>query len=185
VVAALAFQTGGQIDLMYVWQNQRLSLLLENLISQWIDLIGAEIVGVATDHAKSPSEWSKKPDCWKGIQRLALPFPESVPPEFEKVERSGASWGVAPTQKRVALDPDEMDARQRCRQLEPSDWIRILEWGTQSGMLDPKQREIASEIAACAATGWHKDLAARKVMTGREIINLAIEDGAFEEASAA
>jgi len=182
VVAALASRTDGQIDLMHIWQYQRLSPQLEALIARWVMPIGDRIAAVATEHIKSPSEWSKKPECWKDIQHLALPDPETGTPEFEKVELSGATWGVAPTEKRVALDPDEMDARQRCRQIDPTDWIRIIRWGTESGMLDPKQKETASEIALCAASGWRKELSAKKVMAAREIINMAVNDGALGEA---
>jgi len=181
VVAAVAFMTGGQIDLTYVWQQQRLSRQLEDLLKQWIDIIGDEIVRVAAEHDRSASEWCKRSDCWRGVQRLDLPFPDDAPPEFQKIERTDGGWGVAPTETRISLDPDELDARKKCRRLEPGDWIRIVDWGTRSGMLDIKQREVATDIASCAASGWLKDIASKKILTGRAIIKLAIENGALEE----
>ena len=185
VVASIAFKTGGQLDLMQIWQQQRLSLPLEDMLSQWIAVIGDAIVEKATEHARSPSEWCKRADCWKGVQQIELPLPKDAPPELQKIERSGGSWGVAPKETRVALDPDELDARQKCRQLEPGDWIRIVDWGTRSGALEPRQRDVATEIASCAASGWTRDLTAKKALAGREIIKLAIDNGVFEVAEVA
>lgn len=180
VVAVLAFNTGGQIDLSYIWQQQRISRSLEDLITRWIGVIGEEINSTAVAQGRSPSEWCKRSECWKRVQRLEFPAPTERTPEFEKIEKTGGGWGVAPTETRVALDPDEMDARQRCRQIEAADWVRIVSWGTSSGVLDPKQRELVVELAACAASGWTKEIPARKFTSGREVVNLAIEHGAFE-----
>jgi hypothetical protein len=184
VVAALALHSGGQLDLSYIWQHQRISRALEDLISQWIELIGKEIVDTAAAQARGPSEWSKRPDCWKRIQQLDLPRPAEGIPEFERVEASGGSWGVAPTETRVAIDPDELDARRRCRQVNAVDWIRIVEWGAVAGVLDARQKETAAEMATLAASGWTREPQARKAFAGREIINLAIENGVLETETA-
>jgi hypothetical protein len=185
VVAVLAFRTGGQIDLSYIWQQQRISRPLEDLILRWIAIIGEEITKTATEQSRGPGEWCKRSECWKRVQRLDLPPPVDGTPEFERVERTGGSWGAAPTETRVALDPDEMDARQRCRQVEAPEWIRIVEWGTRSGVLEPKQREIAVELGGAAATGWTRDIPAKKAFAGREIINAAIANGVLEEETVA
>ncbi len=183
VVAEIAFMTGGQLDLTYIWQQQRLSRQLEDLLRQWIDVIGDEIVAGAAEHDRSASEWCKRSDCWKSAQRLDLSFPADAPPEFQKIERTGGGWGVSSTETRVALDPDELDARQKCRRLEVAEWIQIVDWGTRSGMLDVKHREIAAEIASCAASSWSKEIAAKKILAGRAIIKMAVENGALEEES--
>lgn len=177
IVASLSFLTGGAFDLLLVWQHQRISLQLEDLISRWVEVIGAQLLAQATDQGRSASEWCKRQECWKGVQRMSLPWPDDVPPEFQKVERIGGGWGSAPTEQRVALDPDELDARQRIRQLDSSDWIRVIDWGTRSGILDIRQREAAAEIAANAAAGWQNELSTRKALLGREILNLAMDNG--------
>ena len=180
LVSALAFHTGGQIDLGHVWQKQSISSQLKDLLLLWIGVIGDEICTAAATQGRSPSEWCKRTECWKRVQRLELPSPQAIPPEFEKVEKTGGGWGMQPGERRVALDPDELDARQRCRQLEAPEWVRIVAWATNSGVLDPKQREIAAELAASAASGWSRELPARKAFAGREIINRAIENGVLE-----
>lgn len=184
VVSALAFRTGGQFDLLQVWQEQRISTQLEALILAWAEEIS---VGVRESAARRKlsnySEWCKKSECWKEVQKLALPFPVEMPLEFGKVEKKGGGWGVAPEEVRVALHPDDLDAQTQCRRIPAADWIRIIEWGTQTGSLDAHQKKVATELASAAAAGWSKDIEARRAREGRTIINLAIENGGLEVAA--
>jgi hypothetical protein len=185
-VSALSFRTGSQLDLGYVWQQQRLSTALEEMIAAWARQVFDGLVTSAVERGLSNfSEWCKKPDCWKAIQKLDLDFPQTLPAELGKIQRSGGGWGIAPTETRVALDPDDLDALRQCRLIDPSDWIRIIEWGTTTGRLTQQQRELATEIASAAAGGWAKDIAAKRVRDGRAIINLAMENGALDETSSA
>ena len=186
VVSALAFRTGGHFDLMLVWQEQRISLALDRLIGAWATLISTGIRDTAARRKLSNfSEWCKKADCWKEVQRLTLPFPTEMPPEFGKVERQGGSWGVAPEEVRVSLSPDDLDAQTQCRRVEADDWIRIVRWGVDTGHLDARQKHVAAELATAAATGWPKGIEAKRARDGRSIINLATENGVLEEAAPA
>ena len=47
-----------------------------------------------------------------------------------------------------------------------------------------KQRQIAAEMATLAASGWATEPQPRKAVAGREIINLAIENGVLETETA-
>ncbi|MDZ5454436.1 AIPR family protein [Labrys sp. ZIDIC5] len=186
VVSALAFRSGGQFDLLFVWQEQRISILLENLIRSWAAEISRGIRDSAVQRKLSNySEWCKKADCWKEVQKLALPFPAEMPPEFARIERKSGGWGVAPEEARTALQPDDLDAQTQCRRIAAEEWIRIIAWGTESGYLDARQKLVATELGAAAAAGWSKDIDARRAREGRAIINLAIENGGLEPPSAA
>lgn len=184
VVAALAFRTGGHFDLLHVWQEQGVSSRLLSLIRTWSEEISKEIRDSATRRKLSNySEWCKKPDCWKEVQKLPLAIPTDMPPEFGKVEKQSGGWGVAPVEVRVALNPDDMDAQTQCRRVPPEDWIRILRWGTETGRLDARQKQVATELGAAAAIGWSKDIDVRRAREGRTIINLAMEHGGLEAAA--
>ncbi len=63
-----------------------------------------------------------------------------------------------------------------------TDWVRIIEWGTETGRLDARQKQVATELASAAAAGWSKDIEAKRAREGRTIINLAIENGGLEAA---
>lgn len=186
VVSALAFRTGGHFDLLLVWQEQRISAQLEDLVRTWAAEISTGIRDSAAQRKLSNfSEWCKKADCWKEVQKLALPFPLKMPPEFGKVEKKSGGWGVAPKEVRVAIQPDDMDAQTQCRRVAAEEWIRIIAWGTESGHLDARQKQVATELGAAAAAGWAKGIDARRAREGRAIINLAVENGGSVAASPA
>lgn len=182
-VATLAFRSGDMLDLLHVWQNQRISTKLEELIRVWCHKVAKGII--VSSGTRNVTEWCKKADCWKAVRAIELDFPEDLPPEFQKIVVQGGGWGVKGTEVRVPLDPDELDAVQQCRRLDAADWIRVVEWGTSSGRLDAKQREIASELAASSASGWVRELSGRKAREGRTILNAALEAGVFETTDAA
>ena len=117
------------------------------------------------------------------MQKLPLAIPAELPPEFGKIEKQGGGWGVAPVEVRLALNPDDMDAQTRCRRVPATDWIRIIEWGTETGRLDIRQRQVATELASAAALGWSKDVDVKRAREGRTIINLAVEHGGPEAAA--
>jgi hypothetical protein len=177
-VSLLAFRSGDHFDLAHVWNAQRLSIELEDVVRSWSHSVADAIVQAAG--SRNISEWCKKADCWKQIQKLPFQWPDQMPRELTRVVREGGGWGIKPNEIRVAVDPEDMDASRRCRELNPTDWIRILEWGTSSGRLDPNQRELVSDIATLAAGGWVKELTSKRAREGRSIINAALESGVLE-----
>ncbi|MBU1377075.1 MAG: AIPR family protein [Alphaproteobacteria bacterium] len=183
-ISALAFRSGDMLDLGMIWQEQRISTALEDLIRTWSHEIGAALITSAG--TRNVGEWCKKADCWKAVRMAALALPAEPPPEFARTVRSGGSWGVAPTEDRVALTPDELDAMRQCQTLEAGDWIRIVEWGARTGRLDAREREIASEMGAMAAGGWGSGrLTPKRALRARSVIVAALEGGALEAEPAA
>ncbi len=179
VVASVSNRSGDMFDLGSVWTRQAVSLELDAMIRQWAQLILKVILESAG--SRNVSEWCKKADCWRHVQEADLPWPASMPPEFEQASKEGGGWGVQATDIRRAIDPEDMDAQRQCRDLKASDWIRIVEWATEAGSLEPRQRDVAADIARIAATGWAKDLTAKRAREGRKIINLAIQSGLFDD----
>lgn len=178
-LSALAFRSGEMLDLQHIWQEQRLSAELEELLRGWSHEISAAILRSAG--SRNVSEWCKKPDCWKEVRQSPLNLPEEPPPEFAQSVRTGGGWGVKPQEDRVALTPDELDALRQCRLLEARDWLRIVEWGVGTGRLDTRDREIASEMAGLAAAGWTGGrLTPKRALRARPIIVAAMEAGALD-----
>jgi hypothetical protein len=182
-VAALAFLSGEMLDLEHIWQEQRLTAELEELIRGWthdIDVALRESAG-----GRDVSEWCKKADCWKQVRQTYLQLPADAPAEFSQIVRTGGGWGVEPGEERISLTPDELDAIRQCRLIEASDWIRIIDWGTRTGRLDAREREIASELATIAAGGWSSGrLTPKRALRARPVIVAALEGGALLSESA-
>jgi hypothetical protein len=177
-LAYVALRSGGQFDLAHVWQHQRASVALEELLREWSRPIAAKLIESAG--TKDVKEWMKKADCWTTVRAMDLPLPGRLPPEFGQVVKQGGSWGVRPTEIRVTLDPDEIDAVATCRRTEAVDWVRIIEWGRDSGFLDQRQRLIATQLASLAANGWVRDPPAREAKEGRKMVNTATERGVLD-----
>jgi hypothetical protein len=179
LVASLALKSGGQLDLKQIWENQCLSVALEALLRNWAHLVAETLTESA--EGRNVTQWAKKVECWKAIMARPLPFPDPMAVELHTtmVERKG--WGIKPGEVRVALDPDDLDAISACRGTEVADWIRILDWGQRSATLDPAQRQVASALAALAASGWPREPNTKQAKEGRRIINLARELGAFSD----
>jgi hypothetical protein len=172
-VSLLAWHSGDQLDLIYIWMHQRLSAALEALLQQWTYSVSRTIRTSAG--SRNVGEWCKKVDCWREVQKIDAALPDPMPPEFQRVVRAGG-WGTGPTERRVELDPEDLDAIARCRSIPAADWIRIVEWATSTGYLDARQREIASDLAANAASGWIRELSAKRAREGRRVLNLAMDN---------
>lgn len=177
-VAYLALRTGGQFDLAHVWQHQRASTALEDLLRAWSHPIAAGLIQAAG--TRDVKEWMKKPECWTAVRRLDLALPDPLPPEFAQTVRQGGAWGIQPTSARVPLDPDEIDALAACRRTDATDWVRIIEWGRESGLVDPRQRLIASQLGSLAANGWIKEPSVKDAKEGRGMINAAHDQGVLD-----
>lgn len=182
-IASISHRSGEQFDLGLVWSNQAISAQMAELAGDWADRI---VRGIAVSAgARNISEWCKKSECWRSVQDLELPWPIEPPPEFGRIVKEGGGWDIQPTTLRRTIDPDEIDAQRRCREISAADWIRIVEWGTSTGRLEPGQRATASEIATAAAGGWAKAFTGKRAKEGRTIINLAIEYCVFDEPDSA
>ncbi len=178
-VASLAFRSGDLLDLGLIWKEQRLSPGLESLLRRWAHEIRNALV--TTAETQDPSQWSKKAECWKALRSCPLEFPETPPTEFAQTVRKGGGWGVKPDEERLALSADELDAMRQCRNLEATDWIRIVDWATRTGGIDVRDREIATEMATIAAGGWSGGrLTPKRALRARPVIVAALEGGALD-----
>ena len=180
-VSALAFRSGELLDLNNIWQEQRLSAELEDLIRSWTHEVSAAITLSAG--ARNIGEWCKKADCWTAVRQSELELPATPPAEFAQRVKTNGGWGVAPGETRVALTSDELDAMRQCRGIELADWIRIVEWGSRSGRLDARDREIAAEMAGIVASGSGARLTPKRALRARPIIVAALEGGALSAAA--
>jgi hypothetical protein len=178
-LAYLALRSGGQLDLAYIWQHQRLSTGLEELLRDWSHPISESMIKEAG--SKDVKEWTKKPEAWAAVRALDLPLPDRLPPEFSQIVRVGGGWGVQAISVRAKLDPDDIDALAACRRIDALDWVKIIDWGRNSGRFDQRQRQIATQLASLAANGWVKEPSTKDAKDGRRMINAANEQGILEK----
>jgi hypothetical protein len=86
VFAGPAHRTGGRIDFNRLWTQQSVSPALDKLIEDWAPRIDA-----AMRHSvgqRNPSEWYKKEDCWKEMQRELRVRSQSLSRAYRRSKQS-------------------------------------------------------------------------------------------------
>lgn len=169
LVAHLSLRSAGQFDMDFVWRNQQLSATLGELLRGWSHQVNDAILRTAA--GRNITEWCKKEDCWKAVQSLDLPLPDPLPPEL---------LGIGSPQTRRdpwlgAMTPREYDSISECKSIDGATWLHICAWGTETGLLDAKQRGIASTLGGLAAQGWPKDPSRKQAWHAIRILGLARE----------
>ncbi|MBF0439907.1 MAG: AIPR family protein [Magnetococcales bacterium] len=176
LVSMLSFSSGGRFDLGMVWERQEISQETEDLLRSWSHIIIEGIID--SSGGKNITEWCKKEVCWKGIKDITeLTLPDILPPELQSRTVKTTGWGSKPEEKRVNILPDELEALARCKRVEAEEWMRIVAWGRETGILDTGQRKLVSQMGNRAAEGWKGDLSGKQALEARKILNLAEEQG--------
>jgi AIPR protein len=176
LMAYVAFRSGSQLDLDTIWNEQVISDELTELLRSWSHGINSAIIETAG--ARNVTEWCKKEDCWKAIQRLDLHLSSPLPREL--ANRISTAPGSATTID-GALTPDDLDHIALCKKVDGSTWFRIHEWGKRTGMLKDWEAGIAHTLSAYAASGWDRGPSPKQAMHGARIFRMAERDGVTSE----
>lgn len=170
LVAYLSHRTGRQVNLDLIWNEQALSDALVELLRSWAREIRDEIV--KSSSGKNVTEWCKKAGCWKAVRSLDLELPEQLPVEIDGTSASSGGKSDMP-----AVSPAELDAIHRCQKLSAQQWIRISQWGSETGILKDWQSGIAATLGGYAARDWAKAPTVKQAKRALEILRLAEEEG--------
>jgi hypothetical protein len=151
VVAALSHRSGGRIDFEGIWSRQAITSEMEQLIGDWapqIDRVLRETAG-----QKNPSEWFKKPDCWKTVKDRLPPFVDPLPPELSYAEDANPSEMMASSEARSVVDYDRI---VRCMEVSGATWLEIAERGQKAGIIHFRVAGICRTLAGYAVGGWER-----------------------------
>lgn len=124
------------------------------------------------------TEWCKREDCWKAIQRLDLPLPSPLPREL--TNRISTAPGSATTADGT-LTPDDLDHIAICKTADGPTWFRIHGWGTRTGMLKDWEAGIAHTLSSYAAGGWERGPSPKQARHGAIILRMAEDNGGVSE----
>ncbi|MDC0176164.1 AIPR family protein [Planctomycetaceae bacterium] len=155
-VALLAWRTSDRVNLDAIWDNQQVSDSLKATLSSWMPEVHEEIVESAGD--RNVTEWCKKKECWTQIQSMSLSFEAG----FENELAEGLPMPTVGRQRKSSesasneLTPEERDRQATTMRYGPQEWIKIMDWGRESGNLTTFQRNIAATILGYSAGGWRQ-----------------------------
>jgi len=160
-VALIAEKTARRIDLQAIFANQRVSVELGQLISEWMPHIAALLKSSAGD--RNLGEWLKQESCWKLLKEETSSW--SLPPSLS-VQLS-TSAGVE-----LSLPDSVHNAIAQCKSIDASVWFQMQIWGAKSGKLQPWQIGIANTLSGYAAAGWVKTPSMKQATYGVKIFEL-------------
>lgn len=165
-VALLAERTARRIDLLAIWNAQRVSSELDELLGDWLDRVAVLLKQSAGE--RNPGEWFKQESCWKYMKEATATWtlPGSVSAQLTTAD------GKAPSDA-----PDEVhNAIAQCMQVDAATWFQIQMWGSKSGQLQPWQTGIANTLSGYAANGWMKKPSVKQAAHGVRIIEIYSSD---------
>lgn len=170
--ALVADKTARRINLDAIWQMQKLSDALSELIASWAPVIFQHLPDIANREGRHIGESFKRLACWEHIRSLDLRVSRSL--EAELVDITGLQEGETPLRRDGRpLTPGDQNNIARCVELDEKQWLAIAEWGQQSEELANWQRGIARTLAGYAAEGWTKLPSQKQAKHGTKIIETA------------
>lgn len=170
--ALVADKTARRINLDAIWQMQKVSDDLAQLIASWAPVVFQHLPDLANRDGRHIGESFKRPACWEYMRTLDLRVPRSL--EGELVDIAGLQEGENPLRRDGRpLTPKDQNNIARCVELDEKQWLAIAEWGQQSEELANWQRGIARTLAGYAAEGWAKLPSQKQAKHGAKMIEIA------------
>lgn len=175
LVSFLSWATGGNVNFELIWQRQKLSVALVNLLRSWALVIDKRLQEGANGRMISEYAKAKKhsESCWEHIKATKLPIPDDLPPELSSKPKTGNGRGGG----EEPISPDDFKNMEICKNVDGATWLNIHAWGKKSGELQRWQYGIARTLAGYAAEGWTKGPSPKQARHGVNIIDLAREAG--------
>lgn len=168
-LAYLNQATQGQLDLLKIWKQQRLSVALSEQLRNLMIQIESFI------KTKAPGslygEWAKREICWEAVSKQKFDL------DFNALADDLASPGSL--KKREVLSEDEANEiitdqiTEYLRGIPAKVWNDIDNWGRITGKLTPNQRTAAFNIMMKVKS--NRPFLASELQQGPEIVNLAME----------
>jgi hypothetical protein len=146
LVAYLSWRTSKRVDLLDIWNHQKVPDQLAATLKDWAMPIYEAIRQSAG--AGNPSEWCKKAACWDHISRLDLAagrrLGRLVEEGFELVDTEGLKY--------IKLLVD----------MPPGDWEDTLKWAATTNQLTYTEKGVLQTLAGYALSGWSKQPSAKQ-----------------------
>jgi AIPR protein len=156
LAAGLSHRAGGRIDFARLWSVQAISPQLEELVKAWAPQIDSALRASAGQ--RNPSEWFKKEDCWREVQKALPDLSDPLPPELSYAEAGFSTIGA----ERTDVDAADYARIARCMETDAATWLEVAERGQKAGIIHWKVAGICRTLASYAAGGWERKPSARQ-----------------------
>lgn len=135
IMASLSFLSNKNLDMTYIWENQRVQQDVVDKIEQLIPIIWLHLTKAAGDgnQLSNVGEWSKKPECWN---RLKVKLNEVDSFDSELTQNESNDDGSY-------LNESQLNRIQEAEQIETNYWFALSNWAKTRDLLTPIERKAA------------------------------------------
>lgn len=137
-LANMVKSTGKVIDYQKIWQEQKLSTVLEDALLQIAEIVHTAILDTP-DGIRNISEWAKKESCWKRVEELDIRFADAFSKQL--ISKSAASAAKKEARKIQKID-NGIEAQKKVFELGSEFWVNCLDWSKSHKVLSYKDHEI-------------------------------------------
>lgn len=136
IMASLSILSGGNLDLMYIWEHQQVQQEVVDKIEELIPLVWAHITISAG--GANISEWSKKPECWNRL-KLKLSEMDKFDETLMQTETNDDGSYLNETQQARIKEAEDVPAAY---------WFELSKWAKTNDALTPMDRKAAFNFGA-------------------------------------
>ena len=135
IMASLSMLSGGNLDLMYIWEKQLVQQEVIDKIEELIPLVWGHLTVSASSGNQSSNinEWSKKPECWNRL-KLKLSEMEKLDESLMQVEINDDGSYLNETQQARIKEAEDVPAAY---------WFGLSKWAKTNDALTPMDRKAA------------------------------------------
>ncbi|WP_033151320.1 AIPR family protein [Prevotella sp. RM4] len=135
LMSSISFLSGGNLDLTYIWDNQKVQEEVLNKVDSLIPLVWEHITGGASggNQSSNVGEWTKKSDCWNKL-KLKLGEIEKFDDELMQPDTNDDGSYLNETQQNRIKEAEA---------IEPNYWFELANWAKRNNQLTPIERKAA------------------------------------------
>lgn len=169
-IGLLSYLTKGRIDLYKIWKNQKVSDELSNQIYSLMLQVNPYIMKISPSN--NYLEWAKKEDCWLSVRNY-----KDWKFDLDSIEEDLID-PEHPVIRKITVNSAGDDKFQHDLKIVTSIpyklWLKIAEWGAESGELSLNLQSKAKEIANDLK--YNHKLSSASVIRGMHIFDKVCED---------
>ncbi len=135
ILACISFLSNKNLDLTYIWENQRVQQDVVDKIEELIPLVWEHITCSSTSGNQSSNvgEWSKKPDCWNRLKLKLGDYDKFDNKLMQSETNEDGSYLNEAQQGRI----------KEAESIEAKYWFALANWAKTRDLLSPLERKAA------------------------------------------
>jgi exopolysaccharide biosynthesis protein len=140
IMASLSMLSDGNLDLMYIWENQLAQQEVVDKIEELIPLVWVHLTASvgSGNQSSNINEWSKKPECWNRL-KLKLSEMEKFDDTLMQTETNEDGSYLNETQQARIKEAEDVPAAY---------WFELSKWAKTNDALTPMDRKAAFNFGA-------------------------------------